>query len=248
MAVRLVWDQEVAGSNPVFPTSLFINPCLTRVLYYLLTVFYMTAFFIIFIIHLLLAFFHLVYSFRTDYWQCYVRAAFCLFIALSIYLFQRKGFSVSILIYAYTLLYFNNFYNYTSFVLVIFSIIVTPKLTLPALVLYGANLIPALVYRQNELPTIGIHVLNCAWITAFVVLVIMKKAPGTLQLTEEERLVLAELADGKLQKEIKEYSENQVTQIIKNAVSRNQCKSKAELLNKYIRENHRTITDKSQDA
>ncbi len=197
------------------------------------------AFFIICIIHLFLAFFHLVYSFCTDYWQCYVRAGFCLFIALSIFLFRRPGFSVSVLLYAYTLLYFNNFYNYTSFVLVIFAIISTPKFTIPALVLYGANLIPALVYRQNELPTIGIHVLNCAWITIFVVLVIMKKAPGTLQLTDEETHVLIQLADGKLQKEIKEYSENQVTQIIKNAISRNQCKSKAELINRFIKENHK---------
>lgn len=195
------------------------------------------AFFIICLAHLFLAFFHLVYSFCTDYWQCYVRAGFCLFIAICIFLFNRRGFSFSVLIYAYTLLYFNNFYNYTSFILVIFAIIATPKLTLPALVLYGANLIPALVYRRNELPTIGIHVLNCAWITVFVVLVIMKTTRNTLQLTDDERLVLSQLASGKLQKEIKEYSENQVTQIIKNAVSRNQCKSKAELLNRFIKEN-----------
>ena len=206
------------------------------------------AFFIICIIHLFLAFFHLVYSFCTDYWQCYVRAAFCLFIALSIFLFRRPGFSVSVLIYAYTLLYFNNFYNYTSFILVIFAIISTPKLSIPALVLYGANLIPALVYRRNELPTIGIHVLNCAWITIFMVLVIMKKTPGKLQLTDDEVHVLTQLANGKLQKEIKEYSENQVTQIIKNAVSRNQCKSKAELISKFIKENPKLITNQSHSA
>lgn len=195
------------------------------------------AFFFIFIIHLLLVFCHLVYSFKTDYWQCYVRAAFCFFIAVSIFLFQRKGFSVSILIYSYTLLYFNNFYNYTSFVLVIFAIITTPRLTIPALVLYGCNLIPALVYRQNELPTIGIHALNCAWITVFVLLVVLKRPIKTLQLTDDERTVLTELAAGKLQKEIVQFSENQVTQLLKNAVSRNRCKSKAELLNKFIKEN-----------
>ena len=206
------------------------------------------AFFIICLVHLFLAFFHLVYSFCTDYWQCYARAGFCLFIALCIFLFNRRGFSVSVLIYAYTLLYFNNFYNYTSFVLVIFAMIATPSLTIPALVLYGANLIPALVYRQNELPTIGIHVLNCVWITVFVVQVIMKKTRNTLQLTDDERVVLTHLANGKLQKEIEEFSENQVTQIIKNALSRNQCKSKAELINRFIIENPKAVTDQSQDA
>lgn len=205
------------------------------------------AFFIICIIHFFLAFFHLVYSFCTDHWQCYVRAAFCLLIALCIFLFQRRGFSFAILLYSYTLLYFNNFYNYTSFVLVIFAIIATPKFTVPALVLYGANLIPALVYRQNEIPTIGIHVLNCAWITIFVIMVIMKKNGNTMQLTDEERHILTQLANGKLQKEIEEYNENQVTQMIKNAISRNMCKSKADLMNRFIKENPGAVTNQSQE-
>lgn len=197
------------------------------------------AFFIIFIIHLLLAFFHLVYSFKTDYWQCYVRAAFCLFIAVSIFLFKRPGFSVSILLYAYTLLYFNNFYNYTSFVMLIFAIITTPKLTIPALIIYGANLIPALVYRQNEIPTIGIHVLNCIWITVFIELVVIKKKPQTLHLTDEERLVLNELAQGKLQKQVEACSPNTVTKLLKNAMARNQCKTKTELLHRFIAEDQK---------
>lgn len=196
------------------------------------------AFFIICIIHFFLAFFHLVYSFCTDHWQCYVRAAFCFLIALCIFLFQRRGFSFAILLYSYTLLYFNNFYNYTSFVLVIFAIIATPKFTVPALVLYGANLIPALVYRQNELPTIGIHVLNCIWITAFIEQVVIKKQPKTLQLTDDERVVLSQLAEGKLQKEVEPFTQNQVTQILKNAMNRNMCKTKQELLNLFIKENH----------
>lgn len=198
------------------------------------------GFFIIFIIHLLLAFFHLVYSFRTEHWQCYVRAAFCLLIAISIFLFQRPGFSISILLYAYTLLYFNNFYNYTSFVMLIFAIIATPKLTIPALIIYGANLIPALVYRQNELPTIGIHVLNCTWITVFIEFVVSKKKAKKLQLTDDEREVLSQLAEGKLQKEVEPFSQNQVTQILKNAMNRNMCKTKQELLNYFIKENHTT--------
>ena len=194
------------------------------------------GFLIIFIIHLLLAFFHLVYSFKTDHWQCFVRSAFCFVIAISTFLFRRKGFSASILIYAYTLLYFNNFYNYTSIVFVIFAIIATPCLTVPALIIYGANIIPALVYRQNELPTIGIHVLNCIWICSFIEFVVIKKTSQTLTLTGEERLILSELSKGKLQKEIKNFSPNTVTKHLKNAMERNKCCTKTELLHKYIKE------------
>lgn len=204
------------------------------------------AFLIIFIVHLLLTFFHLVYSFKTDYWQCYVRAGFCFFIAVSIFLFRRKGFSVSILIYAYTLLYFNNFYNYTSFVFLIFAIISTPGMTVPALIIYGANLIPALVYRQNEIPAIGIHVLNCIWITCFIELVVLKKTKKSLKLTDDERIVLEELADGKLQKEIEAFCPNTVTKLIKNAQERNHCKNKAELLSKYAHEKSQKRGNESQ--
>ena len=123
-------------------------------------------------------------------------------------------------------------------VFLIFAIIATPKLTIPALIIYGANLIPALVYRQNEIPTIGIHVLNCTWIVAFIEFVVLRKSK-TLQLTDNERSVLSQLAEGKLQKEVEPFTQNQVTQILKNAMSRNMCKTKAELLNRFIKENHK---------
>ena len=124
--------------------------------------------------------------------------------------------------------------------MLIFAIIATPKLTIPALIIYGANLIPALVYRQNELPTIGIHVLNCTWIIVFIEFVVSKKKTKKLQLTDDEREVLSQLAEGKLQKEVEPFSQNQVTQILKNAMNRNMCKTKQELLNYFIKENHTT--------
>ena len=68
--------------------------------------------FAIFLIHLLLAFFHMAYSFYTENQptQCYIRASFCTAIALATFLFLRAGFSITILAYAGALLYFNNFF------------------------------------------------------------------------------------------------------------------------------------------
>ena len=125
--------------------------------------------------------------------------------------------------------------------MLIFAIIATPKLTIPALIIYGANLIPALVYRQNELPTIGIHVLNCIWITIFIEFVVIKRKTKTLQLTDDERSVLSQLAEGKLQKEVEPFTQNQVTQILKSAMNRNMCKTKQELLNLFLKENHKPV-------
>lgn len=61
--------------------------------------------------------------------------------------------------------------------------------------------------------------------------------PTTLLLTDDERSILQELADGKLQKQIDLFSQNTITKMIKRAMERNLCKTKAELLHRYIKEN-----------
>ena len=188
------------------------------------------------LIHLLLVFFHCAYSFFTDYWQCYVRAGFCFLIAASTFLFLRKGFSITIALYAYVLLYFNRFFNYTSFLFVLFAIYSYPKIEKPALVLYALNLFISFAIKQYAILTLGINGLNCILFYTLGKYLFATKVQSILLLTDDERIVLEELAAGKLQKEITEFTENRVTQIIKNAMSRNMCKSKAELLQKYIKE------------
>jgi DNA-binding CsgD family transcriptional regulator len=188
------------------------------------------------LIHLLLVFFHCAYSFFTDYWQCYVRAGFCFLIAASTILFLRKGFAITVVIYAYVLLYFNRFFNYTSFLLILFVIYIYEKIEKPALVLYIINLFVSFAVKHYAIMALGIHVSNCILFYMLAKYLFANKAQATLLLTDDERFVLEELASGKLQKEILQFSENRVTQIIKNAMSRNLCKSKAELLQKYITE------------
>ena len=198
-------------------------------------------------IHLLLVFFHCAYSFFTDYWQCYVRAGFCFLIALSTFIFLRKGFSITIALYAYVLLYFNRFFNYTSFLFVLFAIYSNPKIEKPALVFYALNLFVAFAVKHYEIMTLGINGLNCILFYTLAKYLFATKVQNTLLLTDDERIVLEELAGGKLQKEIKEFSENRVTQIIKNAMVRNGCKSKVELQQKYIAEYPERTVIKSQE-
>lgn len=157
-------------------------------------------------------------------------------IAASTFLFLRKGFAVTIAIYAYVLLYFNRFFNYTSFLFVLFAIYSYPKIEKPALILYALNLFVSFAVKQYAIMTLGINGLNCILFYMLAKYLFATKVQATLLLTDDERLVLEELASGKLQKEITDFSENRVTQIIKNAMIRNSCKSKAELQQKYIAE------------
>lgn len=193
-------------------------------------------------IHLLLVFFHCAYSFFTDYWQCYVRAGFCFLIAASTFLFLRKGFAITIAIYAYVLLYFNRFFNYTSFLFVLFAIYSYQKIEKPALVLYAINLFVSFAVKNYAIMTLGINALNCILFYTLAKYLFATRVQTVLLLTDDERIVLEELAGGKLQKEIEQFTENQVTQIIKNAMSRNLCKSKTELLQKYITEYPERVT------
>ena len=187
-------------------------------------------------IHVLLVFFHCAYSFFTDYWQCYVRAGFCFLIAVSTFLFLRKGFAVTIAIYAYVLLYFNRFFNYTSFLFVLFAIYSNPKIEKPALIFYALNLFVSFAVKQYSIMTLGINGLNCILFYTLAKYLFSAKVQSILLLTNDERIVLEELASGKLQKEIEQFSQNKVTAVIKNAMARNNCRTKTELLNKYITE------------
>jgi DNA-binding CsgD family transcriptional regulator len=162
-------------------------------------------------------------------------------------LFLRKGFAVTIAIYAYVLLYFNRFFNYTSFLFVLFAIYSYPKIEKPALVLYAINLFVSFAVKNYAIMALGINALNCILFYMLAKYLFATRIQAVLLLTDDERIVLEELAGGKLQKEITDFSENRVTQIIKNAMSRNLCKSKAELLHKYITEYPERRQAQSQD-
>ena len=179
--------------------------------------------FAIFLIHLLLAFFHLAYSFYTENnpLQCYIRA----------------GFSITILAYACVLLYFNNFFNYTSFLFVLFAIYATPKLQPYAMGLYAIAVFIVFALKGYAILTLGIHGLNCVLFYVCARYLFAANPQTTLLLTDDERLVLRELADGKMQKQIEAFSPNKVTKVIKNAMERNGCKTKTELLHRFIKEN-----------
>ena len=168
-------------------------------------------------------------------------------ISISTYLFLRKGFSISILIYAYVLLYFNNFYNYTSFLFVLFAIYCTPGISKYALIIYALNVFVALAVKGCEILTLGIHSLNCFLFYTCAKYLFAAIAPTTLLLTDDERVVLTELARGKLQKQIEQFSPNTVTKLLRNAMVRNNCTTKNELQQKFIKENPNIQMIESQE-
>ena len=205
------------------------------------------------ILFIILAFFHYDYSHYTEHTQCFIRCGFCLFIALSTALFYRTGFSIAFCAYAYTLIYFHTFFNYTSFFYVLIAIRCTPKIKIPALILYVIDVIVLFGQRQLAISALAIH-FTCCTIAAILMQLFFgfteqgKKADEEkLILNDDETYILSELAVGKLQKQIDGYSVNTVTKHLRNAMERNKCKTKAELQHRFIIENHSNIVRQSQD-
>ena len=130
----------------------------------------------------------------------------------------------------------------------LFAIYSYPKIEKPALILYALNLFVSFAVKQYAIMALGINGLNCILFYTLAKYLFATKVQSVLLLTDDERFVLEELASGKLQKEIDKFTENQVTQIIKNAMSRNLCKSKAELQQKYLSEYPERVKKESADA
>jgi DNA-binding CsgD family transcriptional regulator len=168
-------------------------------------------------------------------------------IAISTFFFLRIGFSVSILLYAYVLVYFNNFFNYTSFLFVLFAVYCTPKIRDKALLFYAIDVFVIFAIKQYAILTLGIHGLNCLLFYLLSTRVFGFVQETTLLLTDDERLVLSELAAGKMQKQIDQFSQNTITKLIKNAQMRNNCKSKTELIHRFMKENPQALEMQSQN-
>lgn len=209
------------------------------------------------VLFVILAFFHFDHRNYTEYSQCYIRCGFCLLIALSTLLFYRTGFSITFLAYAYVLIYFHTFFNYTSFFYVLIAIRCSPKLKIPALILYVLDVIVLFGQRHLVISALAIHFTCCIIAVILIQLFFIKdtdintkneeKSETTLNLNDDEKFILSELTKGKLQKQIKGYSVNTVTKHIKNAMKRNNCNSKAELQHRFMNETHNNFVTESQD-
>lgn len=134
-----------------------------------------------------------------------------------------------------------------SFLFVLFAIYCTPKIEKHAIILYALNVFIALAIKECEILTLGIHGLNCALFYCLAKYLFAAVIPSTLLLTEDERAVLQELATGKLQKQIDLFSQNTITKLLKNAQERNMCKSKTELMHRFLKENPTVNAIESQE-
>ena len=189
---------------------------------------------LIFFLHLLLIALHVYENYVGNieyYW--YLRAGGCGLISFCIFFFGRKGLAWALIIYSCVLVYINNFYNYAPIFFMLVAIGADPKLKKVAPLIYLLNVFIAYTMKRLGITPFSIHLVYCLMFYTKIGYVFAIHKPETLNLTQDEKLILEELAKGKLQKEIDLYSQQTISGKLKNARERNLIETTADLIIKY---------------
>ena len=189
---------------------------------------------LIMLLHIVLIGLH-VYEWKVGdieyYW--YLRAGGCALISLFIFLFGRKGLAWSLMIFACALVYINNFYNYATIFFMLVAIGADPKLKKVAPFVYLVNVFVAYTMKRLGITPFMIHLVYCVMFYTKINYVFAIHKPESLNLTEDEKKILEELAKGKLQKEIDLYSQQTISAKLKHARERNLVETTADLVVKF---------------
>ena len=192
---------------------------------------------IIFLLHLLVIICHVSQNYLSDIqYHWYLRAGGCGIIAFLIFLGGRKGLSYGLTVYACALIYINTFYNYGSIFFILVAMGANPKRQIPIAVVFLINVIISFSLKHLIVISFIIQLTYAVLFYLCMKYVFKIHTPETLNLTEDEKKILQELAKGKLQKEIDLFSEQTITHKMKNARERNMCNSTAELVEKFKKE------------
>lgn len=167
--------------------------------------------------------------------QPIIRAGFCVLYILSVFIWGRKGSYFVLFLNANYLALTMDFQNYTAFIIIALLGMLIPKHKYHLFLVYLADVIVVATLHDKTPVHIAIHLLNCT-VLYYVLYFLMKPTTQKkkLNLTLDETLILDELLQGKQQKEIERFSQNTVTNKLKQAKMRNGIPTTEELLKIYL--------------
>ena len=193
---------------------------------------------LILLLHLLLIALHIYENYVGSIeYHWYLRAGGCAVISLSIFFFGRKGLAYGLMIFSCALVYINNFYNYATIFFMLIAIGANPKIRIVAPWIYLINVFIAFSLKRFGITPFIIHIIYCVLFYIKMNYVFEIHKPDKLNLTEDEKAILFELAKNKLQKEIDLFSQHTISQKLKNARERNMIETTSELVEKFKKSN-----------
>lgn len=192
------------------------------------------------VIALIMLFSHLYQFFDSGHKiDCLIRVIFCGVYIPVVLITGRKFISWLFLIFGLTILQFSTFNNYSAFFIICLCCYWNPKLKyqIPVLIAYVISAIIVCTWHDKSVVHLVIHLVNCfCFYFMGMILFTSKAKTKKLQLTDDEHRILMVLSRGEQQKSIEFFSKNTVTKKINDAMIRNDCQTKEELLMKFIAE------------
>lgn len=176
-------------------------------------------------------------------------------VLLGIVFFGKKSLLYTMFLHAIAIMYFNDYNNYTSFILVIICCIHNRKLLKPYMLIYTLGVLTCCILNKDGFERAIIHIVWCVvfyleFDKASGLIISLKnhnkeleeeicylrsliKESNNLNLTEDETVILSRLSKGCEVKEIDEFSESTVYAKLKNARERNSFLSNEALIEAY---------------
>lgn len=162
----------------------------------------------------------------------FIRICYCaLFIPMAL-IFGRKWVPIQYVVIAFSVLYFNKWYNPLSFILVSVVAIRHRKFMIPLFVAYGFAVLVCLGIAQRSWRHGAWHIFFCLW-WYYVVIDIKRELGRRVYLTVSESKIVKQMAEGKIIKEIEGYSQSTIFDKLKKARERNKVDSNERLVELY---------------
>lgn len=161
-----------------------------------------------------------------------IRICYCVLFFPMAMIFGRKWVPFQYLIIAFSILYFNKWYNPTSFFLVACVALRHRKYRVPLFVLYGIAVFICLFISRRNWAHGLLHALYCVSIY-FIALDIRSEFKRRLKATDEELAIIKQIAEGKEMKEIEGFSEYTIYAKLREARLRNNVRKNYQLVELY---------------
>lgn len=178
-------------------------------------------------------------------------AIFFFLYIIAVLIFGRKCLPIMYLIFAAGATQDTIFINCTCFFILIGIYWCFPEWKYPIFLTYGIEIVIVCFRHNKTVFHLLAHFSFCVIFFFFAEVVkkiVIEKAlrsvvipDGRLELDPKEEIVIRQLAEGKRQKEIKEFSKNTIHRYIEIAMERNNCSTPEELVARYA------IYNKSQE-
>lgn len=180
---------------------------------------------------------HMLLSYEFSY-KYVIRIVFACVYPVSLFFFGRKCIFLLFCLFSLLIETQSVYDNWTSFFIISIGCRIYQKRVYQVMMIlfYAVSMFFVAQLHQKDSVFICFHILTCILIYFGIQVFFTKNELNQLEpleLTEDEKEIIRQLAEGKLQKEITDFNKNTITKKLCQAMERNHCQTKTDLILRY---------------